>query len=85
MVQKYDMVCINKFGFLDYKFKVGDKCRILDFKRYDSWNGGMMVAVEFERNVEGHNASAFPEAKGKWSHCVYFDRDDMKNFKFIEE
>lgn len=83
MKPKYDMICTKEFGFSHYEFKIKDKCRILDFKRNDYFRGGIIVAVEFERNINGHNANMFTEANGKMEHCVYFDTGDMEHLKFI--
>ena len=84
MKPKYDMVCVKEaymiFGFV----RAGEKCRILDFKRRDTFIGGMIIALEFECFIGGHDARyAFPDTKGKCGHCIYVDQKDMKHFKFI--
>ena len=81
---KYDMVCVKPWLYHDVQ--VGDKCRILDFERCDDYLGGMCIALEFEKYIDGHNADlCFPDANGKPGHCWYANSEEMKHFKFIDE
>ena len=81
MKPKYDMVCVKELQWRS-AVQVGYRCRILDFKSDDDVLGEI-VAVEFERHINGHNAPTFPGAKGKDGHCIYFDSEDMNHLKFI--
>jgi hypothetical protein len=84
MKQKYDMVCVKDLGWWN-NVKKGDKCRILDFKRYDNLPCGIKIALEFEKNIDGHSALfAFDGIIGKYGHCLFVDKGDMESFKFID-